>query len=153
MKKIMSFIALLLVMFLSNAGTVNNQSVGSQTIHEKYTSSDGYTLESNPEYPGGLDSMMNFLAENIDYPKDAAENHIEGRVLVGFVVRKNGTVTDVKVLRPFYRSLDEEAVRVVKLLKGFKPGKAHGEPVNVFLTLPVHFRLESNAQMLQYINQ
>ena len=93
-----------------------------------------------PEFPGGLDSLMNYLSEHIRYPKMAAKNKVQGRVLVRFVVQKTGKVGHVEVLESVDKDLAEEAVRVVKSLPDFTPGLVNDKPVNVWFTLPVNFK-------------
>ncbi|MDO4770720.1 energy transducer TonB [Porphyromonas sp.] len=98
-------------------------------------------LEEMPEFPGGEVEMMKFLQKNVVYPTIAQENGIQGRVSVGFVVEKDGSVSDVKVLRGVDPSLDKEAVRVVKSMPKWKPGMQTGKPVRCRFTIPVNFRL------------
>jgi len=96
-------------------------------------------VEDAPEYPGGLDSLMKYLRENITYPKDALEANIQGTVYVTFIVEANGSVSSVKVLRGIGGGCDEEAVRVVKGMPDWKPGTQRGKPVRLQFTLPVRF--------------
>lgn len=98
-------------------------------------------LEEMPEFPGGETEMMKFLSKNVVYPTIASENGIQGRVMVGFVVERDGSVSDVKVLRGVDPSLDKEAVRVVKSMPKWKPGMQTGKPVRCRFTIPVNFRL------------
>lgn len=97
--------------------------------------------EKMPEYEGGEKALLNFLGENIRYPESALKDSIQGRVIVQFVISKSGNVSDVNVMRKVNPALDEEASRVVKLLK-FTPGEVDGKPVDCFYTLPVEFRLK-----------
>ena len=100
-------------------------------------------VESMPEFPGGAQEMMKFIAENIKYPVIAQENGIQGRVICQFVIEKNGSVTDIQVVRSSGdASLDKEAERVIKNMPKWKPGKQRGKPVRVKYTLPVNFRLQ-----------
>lgn len=94
-----------------------------------------------PEFPGGLDALMNYLGEHIRYPVMAKKNKVQGRVIVRFVVLKTGKVGKVEVLESVDNDLAEEAVRVVKSLPDFTPGRVNDEPVNVWFTLPVNFKL------------
>lgn len=100
-----------------------------------------FTPEQAPQYPGGLSALMSHLAENISYPANAVTAQIQGRVLVKFVVKKDGSVGEVEIVRGVDPSLDNEAIRVVKTLNGFIPGKMNGTPVNCWYTLPITFRL------------
>ncbi len=99
-------------------------------------------VEQMPEFPGGQAALMKYINDNIRYPVMAIENGVQGRVTVQFVVTKDGSVGNVTVVRGVDRNLDEEAVRVCKTLPKFIPGKQNGQPVNVWFTLPVTFRLE-----------
>lgn len=90
--------------------------------------------------PEGETALLQFLAENIRYPADALEKNIRGSVVIGFTVDKTGNVTDVKVLKPLHPSCDAEAVRVVKMLKKFKPAKTGGKEVAIRMVLPIRFQ-------------
>ena len=99
--------------------------------------------EEMPEYPGGMSAMMNFIMENIKYPKDAKKAGKDGRVICSFIIDKEGKVTEVHVAQSSgTQSLDEEAVRLVSLIPDWKPGKDKGEPVSVLYTIPVLFKLK-----------
>lgn len=98
------------------------------------------SVEQMPEFPGGAAAMMRYLQENIKYPPEAAKNNIEGRVIVQFVIDETGQVGEVKVVRPVSEELDAEAVRVIKALPKFEPGRQDGEAVSVWYTLPVMFK-------------
>ena len=99
-------------------------------------------VEENPSFPGGQAALMQWLNENIKYPVIAAENGIQGRVIVQFVVSKTGSISDVRVVRGVDPSLDKEAVRVVSNMPNWTPGRQNGTTVNVRFTLPVTFRLQ-----------
>lgn len=101
-------------------------------------------VEEQPSFPGGQGALMAWLNDNIKYPVVAAENGIQGKVIVQFVVGKNGSISNVKVLRSVDPSLDKEAVRVVSNMPNWTPGKQNGASVNVRFTLPVTFRLQIN---------
>jgi protein TonB len=94
-----------------------------------------------PEFPGGEEELLRYLAQNIQYPKRAVDGNTEGRVLLGFVVNKEGEIDDVKVIRSIGDGCDEEAVRVIHKMPKWKPGKNNGRLVNVFYNLPVTFQL------------
>jgi periplasmic protein TonB len=98
-------------------------------------------VEEMPSYPGGNESLLSFIAQNIKYPQTALENGISGKVIVQFVVYSNGSIGQIKVMRGIDESLDNEAIRVVKLLPKFTPGKHDGKAVNVYYVLPVKFDL------------
>ena len=96
-----------------------------------------------PSFPGGDAALMKYISKNIRYPQMAKENGIQGKVVVQMVIMKNGRVGEVKVARSVDRDLDREAVRVCKSLPPFSPGcNANGDPVNVWYTLPVAFKLQ-----------
>ena len=98
-------------------------------------------VEESPEYPGGNAALMKFIGENINYPADAQNNNIQGKVILKFVIDTDGSADRVEVLRSIDPLLDNEAVRVVSSITGFKPGKQGGVPVPVWFTLPVVFKL------------
>lgn len=99
-------------------------------------------VEEMPQYPGGMQAMLSFLQENITYPKDAQGKKISGRVLVTFVVEKDGSISNVETVKSVFPSLDEEAVRIVKGMPNWKPGKQNGKVVRVKYTLPISFSLK-----------
>ncbi|WP_297153072.1 energy transducer TonB [uncultured Prevotella sp.] len=99
-------------------------------------------VEQMPMYPGGYAALMGYLRDNIKYPTVAAENGVQGRVVVGFVVERDGSITDVNILRGVDPSLDREAMRVVKSMPRWNPGKQNGSAVRVKYQVPVSFRLQ-----------
>ena len=99
-------------------------------------------VEQMPLFPGGDAALMAYLRDNIHYPTVAAENGVQGRVVVGFVVERDGSITDVNVLRSVDPSLDREAMRVVKGMPRWTPGKQNGSAVRVKYQVPVTFRLQ-----------
>ena len=102
-----------------------------------------YTIASvMPEYEGGIPALMNFLGTNMKYPVEAQKKKIEGRVIVSFVVEKDGSLSDYKIVRSIDPILDAEALRVAKLQKKWKPGYEKGKPVRVQYTLPITFKLK-----------
>ncbi len=101
-------------------------------------------VEEQPKFPGGDAELYKWLSKNIRYPEMAAQNNIQGRVTVQFVVEKNGSVGEVKVVRGKDPDLDKEAVRVVKSLPKFIPGKMNGQNVRVWYTLPINFKLQGS---------
>lgn len=100
-------------------------------------------VEEQPAFPGGNAAMMKFLSDNIRYPVIAQENGIQGRVICNFVVERDGSITDVQVVRGVDPSLDREAIRVIQQMPRWTPGKQRGSAVRVRFTLPVVFRLQS----------
>jgi len=99
-------------------------------------------VEQKPSFPGGDAAMMKWLGENISYPAAASEEGVEGRVTVQFIVEKDGSVSNVIVVRGKHPALDAEAVRVVKKMPKWTPGRNNGQPVRVTYNLPVTFRLQ-----------
>lgn len=94
-----------------------------------------------PEFSGGISAMMSFLSKNINYPEIAKQAGISGIVFVGFIIEKNGSLSNIELLRSIGGGCDEEALRVVKLMPNWIPGKQRGLPVRVKLNLPVKFTL------------
>ena len=140
------------------AGSVNN-SVGStdlDNIHEHISDvvvevkkpvvdkpEEVFTsVEQMPQFPGGDEALMKFLSSHINYPPMAAENNVQGKVILQFVVGTDGRVGEVKIARSVDKDLDKEAVRVVKSLPKFIPGRQNGQAVPVWYTLPVSFKLQ-----------
>ncbi|MBR1557270.1 MAG: energy transducer TonB [Prevotella sp.] len=99
-------------------------------------------VEQMPEYPGGVMAMMEFLRDNVKYPADAEKQKVQGRVLVSFVVETDGSISDVKVMKAVFPSLDAEAIRVVKAMPNWTPGKQKGKVVRVHYSLPIVYRLK-----------
>lgn len=109
---------------------------------EEVTEEIFVVVEEQPEFPGGNTAMMKFLSDNIKYPVIAQENGIQGRVITNFVVERDGSITDVQVVRGVDPSLDKEAIRVIQSMPKWKAGKQRGSAVRVRFTLPVVFRLQ-----------
>ncbi len=102
-----------------------------------------FTIVEEPcEFPGGQAALMKYLSKNIEYPEIAAENGIQGRVILSFVIERNGKPSQVKVMRGVDPALDKEAIRVVQNMPAWKPGKQQGKAVRQRFTLPVQFRLQ-----------
>ena len=98
-------------------------------------------VDKMPEFPGGEKALLNYISENIVYPQSAKDKNISGRVFVSFVIEKDGSVSDVKVMRGIDEECDAEAIRVVKAMPKWKPGMDNGKPVKVSYMLPVNFKL------------
>lgn len=98
-------------------------------------------VEMMPQYPGGLAAMLKYIRENIKYPEQAMKERIQGRVTVSFIIEKDGSISDVKAVRSVHPLLNKEAVRVVKSMPKWTPGKQNGKPVRVRFNLPVMFKL------------
>ena len=98
-------------------------------------------VEENPEFVGGMAKLYEYLGKNIQYPEMAKENGIQGKVFVQFVVWKDGTIKDVKVVKGVHNTLNEESLRVVKSMPKWTPGKQRGKAVNTRFTLPVKYKI------------
>jgi protein TonB len=98
-------------------------------------------VEDMPEFIGGMDAMYAYLHANTKYPEVARNNNIQGQVFLEFVVERDGSITEVKVLVGVYPDLDQEAVRVVRSMPKWKPGKQMGKPVRTFFSIPIRFTI------------
>ena len=98
--------------------------------------------EQMPEFPGGMKELLKFLQDNLKYPENAMKNNVQGRVIVQFVVEKDGTLTEFKVARSVDPDLDAEALRVLQTMPKWKPGMQRGKIVRVKFTVPVSFKLQ-----------
>lgn len=98
-------------------------------------------VEENPEFIGGMSKLYEYLGKNIKYPEMAKENGIQGKVFVQFVVWKDGTIKDIKVVKGVHKTLDSEALRVITRMPLWSPGKQRGKNVNARFTLPIKFRI------------
>lgn len=115
---------------------------GSEKASPKNDDEVFVVVDEMPEYPGGVDALRRFLAQNVKYPVEAQKKGTQGKVYVNFVVEKDGSVGLVKIARGVSPELDAEGMRVVKLLSGWLPGKHNGKPVRVSYTLPINFALQ-----------
>lgn len=96
-----------------------------------------------PEYPGGYEALLKFLAQNVRYPAKAIKNKTEGRVICQFIVDTSGKVTDASILRSLSKETDDEALRVIRLMPDWKPGTHKGKPARILYTLPITFKLDN----------
>jgi len=112
------------------------------TEEEEVAETEIFTVvETSPSFPGGDEARIRFLTNNIKYPQMARESSIQGTVYVTFVVERDGAVTDVRVLRGIGGGCDEEAIRVIKAMPRWSPGKQRGKPVRVQFNMPIKFTL------------
>ena len=118
----------------STSTSTSSTSSADNTIHD--------TAEQMPSYPGGSGGLMSFISSHLKYPLVAEENGIQGRVIVSFVVEKDGSISNVKISKGVDPSLDREAMRVINSMPRWTPGKIKGQPVRVKYTVPVNFRLQ-----------
>ena len=115
---------------------------GNQLKEEDIQDDVVYTIvEDQPEFPGGMAKMMKYLARKTQYPQLALEMNIQGKVYVSFIVEKDGAISNVYIIRGSHKSLDKEAIRVVKNMPKWKPGFQKGKKVKVKYTIPINFRL------------
>ena len=103
-------------------------------------------VEEQAEFPGGLDSMYAFIHKNLKYPELAKEKGIEGRVFVSFIIEKDGSISNVKILRGIGGGCDEATVEMIKNMPKWKPGKQRGKPVRFQFTLPIKFELPKDKE-------
>ena len=99
-------------------------------------------VEEMPEFPGGMAECLKFIGKNVKYPTIAQENGVQGRVIIQFVVNQDGSIVDPVVMRSVDPYLDKEALRVIKMMPKWKPGKQRGKAVRVKYTVPVTFKLQ-----------
>ena len=133
--RLLATLSVLVLLFVANTNaTAQNKKAANDKVLEK--------AEVMPEYPGGEQAMMKFVADNVKYPQDARDKEISGRVLVSFVVEKDGSIGDVKVVKGIGGGCDEEAVRVVNAMPKWKPGMDKGKPVRVSYMMPITFKLQ-----------
>ncbi len=142
----------LIIFFLSSliAGTCFSQTnldseveIMEQMDEEREQEDAVFTLvEEMPSYPGGDDALLTYIAQNTVYPDSALHKGLEDKVYVSYIVDVDGRVADVKIAKGKHEVLNEEALRVVSSIKGYKPGIQKGEPVRVQFTMPISFKLQ-----------
>ena len=121
--------------------TVNQQK---EIDNEKISQPDVFDeVDEMPQFPGGMAELMQYLSTNVRYPEDAKESGAQGRVIVSFIVEKDGSISNARVTKPTYSSLDDEALRVVSNMPKWTPGKQNGEAVRVRYSIPVSFRMNN----------
>ena len=120
---------------------------GLSTLGDKPENDSIYQIvDEMPEFPGGEKAMMDYVSNNVKYPQEAKDKDISGRVFVSFVIEKDGSVNEVKVMRGIGGGCDEEAVRVISAMPKWKPGKQKGKPVRVSYMMPLNFKLTDGPQ-------
>jgi len=126
----------------NNSKKSSRSSAVNAVAEEEIAETEIFTVvEESPQYPGGDEARIKFLQENISYPQIARESSIQGTVYVTFVVERDGTITDVRILREIGGGCDDEAVRVVQKMPRWIPGKQRGKPVRVQFNMPIKFTL------------
>ena len=128
----------IIFMVLAIMTTLSINAQSEETLVEEKVSD---VVEEMPQFPGGPSALFEYLSKNIQYPEAAKKNGIQGRVLVSFIVEKDGAISNAKVVKTVESSLDKEALRVVTTMPKWVPGKQNGEPVRVKYTAPLTFRL------------
>ena len=118
----------------SGAGTGDGGDDGGDEIY--------YVVEVQPEFPGGQQAMLQWINNHMQYPQAALDQGIQGRVYVQFVVEKNGSLTNIKVLRNIDTSLSNEAIRLVQTMPRWTPGYKDGQPVRCQVTIPITFKID-----------
>lgn len=103
-------------------------------------------VEEMPSFPGGKDAMFKFISTNIKYPESARKNGVHGRVFISYVVEKDGKINDVEIIRGFDKECDAEALRVVKMMPNWNPGKEKGKAVRTKFNLPIAFMLDGKGE-------
>lgn len=125
--------------------TVNQQK---EIDNEKISQPDVFDeVDEMPQFPGGMAGLMQYLSTNVRYPEDAKESGAQGRVIVSFIVEKDGSISNARVTKPTYSSLDDEALRVVSNMPKWTPGKQNGEAVRVRYSIPVSFRMNNKETL------
>lgn len=145
MKKLVLSIPLCLLALSVNAQSKTTTSV-TQTSPQEVSFYHPIVVEEMPSFPGGLAALSKFIADNTNYPAEAKEKGIHGRVVVGFVVEKDGSLSHIEIARSVDSLLDKEALRVVRSMPKWNPGKQKGETVSVKYVIPVNFKLPANNQ-------
>lgn len=116
------------------------------TVHSQERDTVLSIVETMPEYPGGANEMNRFISKNIHYPRSAAENNIQGRVVVQFTVDTSGMVCKTRIIKSLPLGPDEEVLRIMSLMPRWKPATQNGKPVNVVYNLPITFSLYGNKK-------
>ncbi len=156
MKKSLMISALLLIaVCVSAQDIVSQDSVAKDTQQEVVSDNRTFVVvERMPEFPGGQQEMMKFIAENINYPAIAQKKGIQGRAICQFIIDKDGSVTETTVIRSAgHPALDNEAIRVINSMPAWKPGMQKGKPVRVKYTLPINFGLKSTTELDRSVPQ
>lgn len=103
-------------------------------------------VEEHPQFPGGEKARKRYLQENITYPKSARKEGAQGTVYITFIIEKDGSITNVEILRGIHDDIDQEAIRVVKAMPKWIPGTQRGEPVRVQFNMPIRFLLDDDSK-------
>lgn len=141
MKNIRSFLLLTLCLGIT-VTTIQAQTKKGTSVNEVRNNETIFTsVEQMPSYPEGDEAMAKFISENLQYPESAKGAGVQGRVMVRFVVRKDGSLDTVQILRGIDDACDAEAMRVVRIMPKWNPGRQNGSAVDVYYTIPIKFAL------------
>lgn len=136
MKKVLFVLALLLSAHTAMHAQ-SNQSTERNASDEKIFD----VVEQPPSFPGGQAALMSYLSKNVKYPEEALKDNVQGRVIVGFIVEKDGSVSNAKIIRGVDSALDKEAIRIVMSMPKWTPGRQNGRNVRTKYNVPVNFKL------------
>ena len=143
-------ITAIIAILLFALGAYSEPVPGELAIEEESPKTSQVFYEPAEEYPrfpdGGDSGLLKWVQSNLKYPEIAKKNGVQGRVVVQFLIKKDGSIGEIKVVRSVEPTLDEEAVRIVKMLPNFIPGDINGEPVEVWYTLPIKFKLPEDEK-------
>lgn len=137
----MRFNFLALLLFIKVSGFAQLDSSSENELPKIFT-----FVEQSPEFPGGNEALISNVYEHLKYPQMEKDNHIQGKVIVRFIVNEDGSVSDATVVKKVSPGLDKEAVRVVKLLRPFVPGRQQGKAVRTYYHLPIVFELDEGSK-------
>ena len=139
-----STLVLLVIVFAPAGANAQNKKVKKARTHKDTTTDDKVydVCEQMPTYEGGDAALLKYLRENLKYPDNTKDRGVQGRLVIGFIVEKDGSLTDVKVLRPVDIDLDAEVLRLVKGMPKWIPGRHNGQRVRVRHLLPIHICLQ-----------
>lgn len=149
---VLPFILLMISVNSSFARNENQKNTNENILQDKQKKTNSnepvfVAVQKMPEFVGGMDALMNYLSTNIQYPAEAQQKGIHGTVIISFIVEKDGSLSDVQVVRSVDQSLDNEAVKVIKKMPKWIPGQQNGKNVRVKFTLPVEFKLNKEVQI------
>ena len=132
--RLLATLSVLVFLFVANTNaTAQNKKAANDKVLEK--------AEVMPEYPGGDQAMMQFVADNVKYPQEAIDKEISGRVMVGFVVEKDGSITGISITQSLSVECDREAMRVLRMMPNWKPGIQNDLPCRTKVCIPIVFKL------------
>lgn len=136
MKKVLFVLALLL-----SAHTAMHAQSNQRTERNASDEKIFDVVEQPPSFPGGQAALMSYLSKNVKYPEEALKDNVQGRVIVGFIVEKDGSVSNAKIIRGVDSALDKEAIRIVMSMPKWTPGRQNGRNVRTKYNVPVNFKL------------